>query len=326
MTITPRFSVARLVIQNFSRRVLAENNCGTGAGGFKAGNKCAVGGGGSSGGPQNMVAAKLASDGKTWTLSDGKPLPGHIPRIRPGLRNVVVSLDPKANLLVKGVDNKDRTQRTYANTATMQRAANKFSKVNELRKKKEAIAKEMVRDMESGDTKTAEAAAVLFLIHDTGIRPGSENDTKAAKQAYGATTLQARHVKNDGKLLQFVGKKGKDLSIIVTDSRIISILRDRAKSADDPKAKLFNVSDSQLRAYAKTKDGGGFTPKDWRTAKGTDLAVEAIKSMPAPTNEKAYKAAVHSVAVIVSERLGNTPAMALQAYIDPVVFSEWRLK
>ena len=33
---------------------------------------------------------------------------------------------------------------------------------------------------------------------------------------------------------------------------------------------------------------------------------------------------VMEVSKVVSDKLGNTPAVALSAYIDPVVFSKWR--
>jgi hypothetical protein len=80
-------------------------------------------------------------------------------------------------------------------------------------------------------------------------------------------------------------------------------------------------------AYAKGTDGGGFETKDFRTAAGTDLAVELIAEMPKSyPSKRAYKAAVKEVAVAVSEMLGNTPAVAAQSYIDPAAFSEWTIE
>ena len=61
-----------------------------------------------------------------------------------------------------------------------------------------------------------------------------------------------------------------------------------------------------------------------RTYLGTSLAADIIKDMPAPLNEKEYKAAVRSVAAAVSKRLGNTPTVALQSYIAPACFTGWR--
>ena len=50
------------------------------------------------------------------------------------------------------------------------------------------------------------------------------------------------------------------------------------------------------------------------------------RTTDAPKDEKAYKKAVLKVAKEVAAKLGNTPAVALKAYISPVVFAQWRTK
>jgi DNA topoisomerase IB len=59
---------------------------------------------------------------------------------------------------------------------------------------------------------------------------------------------------------------------------------------------------------------------------GTRLAVDAMKKIKAPLNEKEYKKAVKEVATQVSSKLGNTPTIALQSYINPSVWGQWRKK
>jgi len=46
--------------------------------------------------------------------------------------------------------------------------------------------------------------------------------------------------------------------------------------------------------------------------------------MPAPKDEKTYKKQVLEVAKVISAKLGNTPTVALQSYIAPQVFAQWR--
>lgn len=68
--------------------------------------------------------------------------------------------------------------------------------------------------MKSSDPKISEPAKLAALIMSTGIRPGSESDTGAKVKAYGATTLEGRHVVTDSEgntRLQFVGKKGVNI-------------------------------------------------------------------------------------------------------------------
>jgi len=275
-----------------------------------------------------MGETKRDADGKL-TLSDGKPLPDHIPKnIPPAWKEVMVAMDPKAELLVKGKDAKGRYQSVYSKAHWAEAAESKFARANEIRAKEDQIRKEIEKDAKSKDPKTRDSAACLRLIQHTGLRPGSEKDTGAEKQAYGATTIQGKHVvvKGDKVRLRFVGKKGVDLDIEVTDPVVKADLIAR-KSTAGPSGKLYNnTGDSQLLAYAKDRDGGGFKVKDFRTARGTSEAVEVIKKMKAPKTEKEYKKAVKEVATAVSKKLGNTPTVAQQSYIDAAVFSVWRIK
>jgi len=165
-----------------------------------------------------------------------------------------------------------------------------------------------------------------MLIMETGLRPGSDRDTKAEKQAFGATTLEGRHVDVDSQgnvTLKFTGKKGVQREVKIEDKNLAEELAERKKTAGS-NDRLFDTSASKLRDYVKTLDGGRFKPKDMRTRLGTEIASDIIASQDAPGNGKAYKRKVREVAKQVAERLGNTPAVALQSYIDPTVFSKWR--
>jgi len=166
----------------------------------------------------------------------------------------------------------------------------------------------------------------MKLIRETVIRPGSEADTKAKVAAYGATTLEGRHVvKTDsGAELHFVGKKGVSLVIPVEDQGTIKMLLARATKAG-PEGRLFNTDRGSLLDYSHRLDGGKFKTKDFRTYLGTSLAMKEVKKAPAPKTMKEYKKAVKAVATAVAKKLGNTATVALQSYISPVVFSGWRL-
>ncbi len=267
-------------------------------------------------GPDKKNPAK----GGKWTLANGKPLPEHVGNIRPDLTNVRISMDPEASMIWIGKDAAGRDQKKYRASVTDRNKAAKFARTHELIEKKSSILKE--NEEKLADPKTAEEALVTKLIFATGMRPGSEKDTKAKKQAYGATTLLAEHVKKsgDGVVLSFVGKSGKDLTIPVEDRSIAKVLLERKARG----GKLFGTNEAKVLSYVHKLDGGKFKTKDIRTAVGTETALNKIKQMAAPTSEKAYKAAVKEVAVAVSTKLGNTPTIALQSYISPVVFAPWR--
>lgn len=259
----------------------------------------------------------------------GKELPEHLLKLRlpPAWKNVHVNFHPQANLVATGTDEKGRKQSVYSDSHACRQAAAKFQRITELKRSKEKIAATVTKHAKSSDPTTRDSADVLRLIMTTGLRPGSDRDTKAEQQAYGATTLRAGHVIVQGQLvsLQFVGKKGVHQNVQVTDPDMAKILRRRKKAASDPNHRLFSISDSDLRAYVKAVAGKKFKPKDFRTLKGTETAAAYVAANPkCCQDQRTYKQHVREVAKQVANVLGNTPTIALQAYINPMVFTKWR--
>lgn len=251
--------------------------------------------------------------------------PEHIQALKvpPAWTNVFINPDPDGELLVVGQDSKGRLQYVYSDKFAEGQMRAKFERIRELDKEFEGIRNEVDRHRNSADVAEAEVADVTALIMDTGIRPGSERDRGGAKKAYGATTLLGQHVMDDGSLA-FTGKKGIDLNIPVTDKKLAKMLMTRAKEAG-PSGRLFpNTSDTSLREYVNDLNGGSFSPKDFRTYVGTSMARSEISKVTPPSSFAEYKKAVKLIGTSVSVKLGNTPTIALQSYIDPHVFSEWR--
>jgi DNA topoisomerase IB len=85
------------------------------------------------------------------------------------------------------------------------------------------------------------------------------------------------------------------------------------------------LTDAGLRDHVNSFDGGSFTTKDFRTLLGTRTALREVASRSKPTSMAADKKAVREVATKVSDKLGNTPTIALQSYINPIAFAGWRL-
>lgn len=260
---------------------------------------------------------------------DGGPLPAHIVKLRipPVWRDVTYASDADADLLATGRDAKGRLQAVYSQRFAATQAAAKFARIKELDDKFTQVRQQNEAARKSDNPRTRDSADALKVIMETGIRPGSETDTKASVKAYGATTLEGKHVVVDGNpvSLRFVGKKGVSLDIPVRDASTAAMLRQRAKKAG-PDGKLFPATNhAALLAHTHSLDGGSFKTKDFRTLLGTQEAMREVRLMPKPSSESAYKKAVMAVAKKVSARLGNTPTVALQSYINPSVFAGWRM-
>jgi DNA topoisomerase-1 len=268
--------------------------------------------------------AKHAGKGRGWVDESGDPLPEHLRglRIPPAWKDVQYDPDPNADLMVKGVDAKGRVQALYSERFKQQQADAKFARIEEMDAKYKAMERQVAADVKAGN----EDAACMRLIMSTGVRPGSDRDTGAAVQAYGATTLMGRHVTQVGDEvhLQFVGKKGEKLDIAVLDAAVAKDLLAR-QAAVGAGGRLFNTDATRLLVYSHTMDGGGFKTKDFRTYLGTRLAQDMIAESDAPRTMKEYKRSVMRVAKHVSQRLGNTPSVALKSYIHPIAFARWRM-
>lgn len=276
------------------------------------------------GGSAKSVSVKMHKTkivGGRRVSEDGKDLPKHISslRIPPAWQDVSYNPDPNGDLLAIGKDAKGRSQYVYSGEHWSRAAEKKFARIKELADKFDAIQKQNSKDK-------SEEALVLSLIMHTGIRPGSDEDTQAKVKAYGATTLEGRHVKkvDGGVMLHFIGKKGVENKIMVTDKNLVKVLLERAEKSG-PDGRLFDTGDRALLKHTSALDGGGFKTKDFRTLLGTKMAIDIINDMPKPKDDKDYKKAVMYVAKAVSQKLGNTPVVALQAYISPTVFGTWRI-
>ena len=274
-----------------------------------------------------MVRATKDKDG--WKLPDGTLAPEHVQKakIRPDLTEVHINEDPEGSLVAIGKDAKGRWQYNYSESHSAKQAAAKFGRTKELREKRQEILNEVKNDAK--DPAQREQAECLQLVMQTGMRPGSEKNTKADFDSFGATTLQGKHVTiKDGKAeLEFVaGKsKGKSVKFTVDDPDTVKML-ERRKNSAGADGQLFGTSAPELSKYSQTKDGGGFKTKDHRTALATETAIAEINKIGANKQfktKKEHQEAVKAVATKVSGTIGNTPAVALKSYIDPSVFSTW---
>lgn len=282
--------------------------------------------------PHTMSDADHAVEGKDkdgkggqyrlW-LKSGKPVPPHLKDLRlgPNYKNVKLSMDPDSDILATAVNEKGQPFTKYKDSYMMKNAAIKFYRINKMLGDFEKIVKTYRKDMKAGN----ENALVMHLIATTGMRPGSNKNTGAEKQAYGATTVLAKHIwlKGNTVRLKFVGKKGVDLDIPVHDPALAALLRQRKaeRTANSP---IFDTNYSQFGKYAKEVMGKEYAPKDFRTYLGTTTAARLVADMPVPKNPTQYKKQIAIVGKHVSDMLGNTPKIALDSYIDNSVFTEWR--
>jgi DNA topoisomerase-1 len=245
----------------------------------------------------------------------------HSLRIPPAGKNVRLNPNPDEDLRATWTDVKGRTQYRYSAKHTEEADAEKFERRKAFNKALPKLQEHVEKDLRSADEDISEPAAVIHLINKTGFRIGSTADTKADDQAYGATTLEADHVKIHGDHItfNFPAKSGQTAIKEIKDATLAKILKPRLSKG----GKLFSCTAQSCRDYMQERIGDEFTPKDFRTWHGTDQAQRLVDQLSIPKTDKEKKESTKKVAEGVASFLGNTPTVALKSYIDHAVFRTW---
>ena len=261
-----------------------------------------------------------------WYGGDGSKLPEKYQAalkgvtIPPGWTDIEVNSDPTGSPLVRGKDKKGRpVSATNPAIAEIGRHQ-KWARNDAFR----AVAPTLARGAHQGTLKGDGDAAAILLTMKTGMRPGSNKDTKGSVKAYGVSTMLGKHVtvEKDGSIhFQFTGKKGVLQDHVIKSPSLAKFIKDRNLGPDDS---VFGTTDSKMRAFVKKTTGdSSFKTKDIRTWRATVTATRLIAKAEKPATKKANGTVRRQVADSVSRILGNRPAEALKSYINPRVFAEW---
>ena len=173
------------------------------------------------------------------------------------------------------------------------------------------------------------ACAVAVRLLDLGyFRIGNEVYAEE-NNSFGLTTLERRHVRREGKALvfEFTGKSGIEHTITIDDPGAVEALEvmRRRRGGDDrllawKDGRRWRPVDSDLvNEYVGRTTGMDATAKDFRTWHATVIAAAALAEAGEATTKTARKRVVVAAMKEVAEYLGNTPALARSAYVDPRV-------
>lgn len=239
--------------------------------------------------------------------------------------------DPLKGALMTWRDGAGRQQAAYAEKFIQASAEAKWQRIEQFEPAYDAIVSTVHEAMATSKPGSPEhqAAAVVAVIADTGLRPGSAGSVKEHKH-YGVTTLEWRHVTlTPGKaVLLFTGKSGERNRAVITDPRILTALTAlEAVNGDDERARVFPDADPDDIRHLLPE---GMKVKDFRTIKAAKVAraelakVRVKLPLGDPKESKRIIARVLlDVSKTVSKVLNNSPAMARSSYIPPAVFESW---
>ena len=231
------------------------------------------------------------------------------------------SPDPDGHIQATGFDDKGRKQYRYHPDYRARQEAEKFDGCAEFGRRLAKLRKRVEQDLaETSLTRERAIASVVRLLDLGAVRVGNESYARTNK-SFGATTLQMRHASVSGKTvkLRFKAKSGKLAEVSVTDRRLAHFVR---KMDDLPGQHLFQyldddgaahaVGSAEVNAYLCETMGDHFTAKNFRTWHASAIAFGLLAQAERPLTLKALMEEV-------SEKLGNTPAIARKSYVHPAV-------
>ncbi len=264
--------------------------------------------------------------------------------IPPAWQDVWISPDPRGHLQATGVDAAGRRQYRYHDRWRELRDRQKFDRMLEFGAVLPRLRRRVIADLASGEELSRErvlGAAVRLL--DVGLFRIGSHENGEEDTGLGLATVRREHVRIVGGTASFdyPAKSGVRRQIAIDDPDSLVVVSALRRRRGLP-AELLAYRDGRRWVHLHAEDVNDyikagladehFSAKDFRTWNATVLAATSLAaragaaaatSTPGaatarrpPNTKRVFNAVVKEV----SEALGNTPAVARRAYIDPRVF------
>ena len=255
--------------------------------------------------------------------------------IPPAWQDVWISPDAQGHVQATGSDARGRRQYVYHADWHLQRARRKFDDMLAFARVLPVLRERVEEDLDKRALCAPQVLALTVRLLDRGFfRIGSE-DYAAENGTYGLATMHKTHVRvAEGAIVfDFTAKHGLRRVQHVVDpvsAELVARLKRRRGGSPELLAykegrRWMDVRSQHINTYLKDRTGLDVSAKDFRTWNATVLAAVALSvSGPASQTKTGRKRAETRAVKEVAQYLGNTPAVARSAYIDPRVFDRFR--
>ena len=281
---------------------------------------------------------RRAGRGFVYLDAGGDRLPeAEVERIRalvipPAWREVWICPDERGHLQAVGIDDAGRKQYLYHPDWRAHRDRAKFERVRRLGEALPRARRRVEADLALEGVPLERACAAATRLLDLGcFRIG--NDVYADENGgFGLTSLERRHVRRRGDALvfDFVGKSGVEHHVEIADAEAVRVIEEMRRRRGDTGLLAFRdgrgwrrVTPQLVNEYLREVTGLDVTAKDFRTWHATVVAAASLaETGPAPTGTARARAVRRAMAA-AAELLGNSPALARSAYVDPAVIDAY---
>jgi DNA topoisomerase I len=279
--------------------------------------------------------------GFSYADAEGKPVkdPEEILRVKmlaipPAWQEVWICPDPLGHLQATGIDAAGRKQYLYHPRWRELRDREKFDRMVSFARLLPRLRKRVLADLDADGLDEQRVLACAVRLLDVGLfRIGSE-EYADEEGGIGLATVEKSHVTvRDGKVVfDYLAKGGVRRVQAVQDAPTITVVQAlKRRRAGGPqllayreRGRWHRLRSEQITDYLKAQIGGDYSAKHFRTWNATVLAAVSVaadgrEARSATARKRAIDGAVKGVATV----LGNTPAVARRAYIDPRVFDRY---
>ena len=276
-----------------------------------------------------------------YTDKDGQPVTD--PKLKAFFKSLVIppawdkvniNNSARAKIQATGYDIKGRKQYIYNPKFRKQQDEQKFDRIIRFANQLEHMRRVTGQHLRKRKLNREKVLATMVrLLEAAFFRPGNEYYRKA-NQSYGLTTLRSKHLEIRGNEMIFTyrGKSGQDQEKHVIDARLVKIVQELDELPGyeifkyiDDEDQLHDIRSNDLNQYIHEVMGEEFSAKDFRTWAGTVVAAMALDEIGVveAEDQRKLKKNIREAVVTVSEKLGNTPAIARNSYIDPRVIEHY---
>jgi DNA topoisomerase IB len=254
--------------------------------------------------------------------------------IPPAWKDVWICSDPLGHLQATGIDAAGRKQYLYHPRWRERRDREKFEKMVRFGGSLPRLRRRLKGDLSSPDLTRRRVLACAVRLLDVGLfRIGSE-EYADEEGGLGLATIRKEHVTvhDDAATFDYLGKGGVRRRHIIDDPMSLEVIRAlKRRRGGGPHLLVYresgiwhDVRSDEINEYLKSLLGEDFSAKDFRTWNATVMAAVSLGTAGRDaTTKTARKRAIDAAVRAVSELLGNTPAVARRAYIDPRLFDRY---
>jgi DNA topoisomerase-1 len=258
--------------------------------------------------------------------------------IPPAWEEVIIDARPDAKIIACGRDEGGKKQYIYGEKWLSRRTQLKFERMHNFARQLDNMRKVTRRHLrEFGDRdngwkpgRNAVLACMVRLIDSAYFRPGNERYYKE-NESFGITTLRSKHLNDSNDELEFnyKGKSGVEQTKTVADPKLVKIVQELD---EEPGYRIFKYYDDNNKKYVTSGDlnlyiaeimGSDYSAKDFRTRAGTLIVAESLDEQAHKRSNKNPRKNVITALEVAAAKLGNSPTVCEQNYVDPRVIKAW---